>query len=131
MISMLVVCFYPLILSRFGTINFVSNYTAVAGFFLLGSADWLSASLPLLSRENQIIAAVICFALLFVSNMVRNLSNLISDTASASFFIFVFCDSDSGFLAVFHDPQRSCGRAGCFGRGSGSGSFISGKIFHF
>ena len=39
MISMLVVCFYPLILSRFGTINFVSNYTAVAGFFLLGSAE--------------------------------------------------------------------------------------------
>ena len=90
LISMLVVCFYPLILSRFGTINFVSNYTAVAGFFLLGSAELAIGVFASSLAENQIIAAVICFALLFVSNMVRNLSNLISDTASASFFILFF-----------------------------------------
>lgn len=87
LISMLVVCVYPLILSQFGTINFVSNYTAIAGFFLLGSAELAIGVFASSLAENQIIAAVICFALLFLSNMIQNLSGIVSQTASASFFI--------------------------------------------
>lgn len=87
LIAMAVVCLYPLILSKFGTINYASNYTAIAGFFLLGSAQLAIGVFASSLAENQIIAAVICFAMLFVSNMIPNLTSLVSTTASASFFI--------------------------------------------
>ena len=38
-IPMAVMCAYPLIMSKFGTVSFASDYTAVLGFFLLGCAN--------------------------------------------------------------------------------------------
>lgn len=91
LIPIAILCIYPLIMSQFGTITYSSNYTAIVGFFLLGSAELAIGIFASSLAENQIIAAVICFALLFLSNMIQNLSDLISTTASASFFIlFLF-----------------------------------------
>lgn len=87
LIPVAVMCVYPLIMSQFGVITYSSNYTAILGFFLLGSAELAIGIFASSLAENQIIAAVICFAMLFVSNMIQNLSDLISSTASASFFI--------------------------------------------
>ena len=87
LIPMGILCIYPLIMSQFGTITFSSNYTAIAGFFLLGTAELAIGIFASSLAENQIIAAVICFALLFLSNMIQNLADLISTGASASFFI--------------------------------------------
>ena len=92
LIPIAVLCIYPLVMSKFGTISYSSNYTAIAGFFLLGSAELAIGIFASSLAENQIIAAVICFAILFLSNLIPNLSDLISTTASASFFIL--------FLAV-------------------------------
>ena len=38
-IPILVMCTYPLIMSKFGTVAFGSAYTAILGFFLLGCAN--------------------------------------------------------------------------------------------
>ena len=92
LIPIAVLCIYPLVMSKFGTISYSSNYTAIAGFFLLGSAELAIGIFASSLAENQIIAAVICFAILFLSNLIPNLSDLISTTASSSFFIL--------FLAV-------------------------------
>lgn len=97
LIAMGVVCVYPLILSKFGTINFASNYTAILGFFLLGSAELAIGVFASSLVENQIIAAVICFAMLFISNMIQNLSDLISQSAFSSFFLLFLLILAIGF----------------------------------
>ena len=38
-IPMLIVCLYPLLMSKFGTVSFGAAYTAILGFFLLGCAN--------------------------------------------------------------------------------------------
>ena len=37
-LALLITCFYPLILSRFGTVSLPMAYTAILGYFLYGSA---------------------------------------------------------------------------------------------
>ena len=38
-IPMLIMCFYPLLMTKFGTVSLSAAYTAVLGFFLLGCAN--------------------------------------------------------------------------------------------
>lgn len=38
-IPMGVICLYPIVMSKFGTVSFASAYTAILGFFLLGCAN--------------------------------------------------------------------------------------------
>lgn len=61
-----VMAFYPLLLSTFGTVSFPTAYGALVGFFLLSAA--LSAIGLLISSltENQAVAAGVCFGVIFV-----------------------------------------------------------------
>ena len=38
-IPVVIMCFYPLIMSKFGTVAYASAYTGILGFFLLGCAN--------------------------------------------------------------------------------------------
>ena len=64
-IPMLVICTYPLIMSKFGTVSFASAYTAILGFFLLGCANIAIGVFMSALTESQVIAAVLTFVLLF------------------------------------------------------------------
>lgn len=57
-------CTYPLIMSRFGTVEFASAYTAVLGFFLLGCANIAIGVFMSALTESQVIAAVLTFVFL-------------------------------------------------------------------
>ena len=64
-IPMLVICFYPLIMSQLGTVSFGTAYTAILGFFLLGCANLAIGVFMSALTESQVIAAVLTFVLLF------------------------------------------------------------------
>lgn len=89
LIPIAILCIYPLIMSQFGTITYSSNYTAIVGFFLLGSAELAIGIFASSLAENQIIAAVICFALLFLSKY--DSESFRSDFNNGLRVIFLFC----------------------------------------
>lgn len=77
-IPMLVVCTYPLILSRFGDVRFGECYAAIAGFYLFGAACIAVGVFISSITENQVIAAVLTFAILLVSYLMGGITSLIS-----------------------------------------------------
>ncbi len=78
-------CLYPLMLSIFGTVYFLSTYTAILGFFLLGAALIAVGMFMSALTESQVIAAVISFGVLLGAYLMGGLSSMIPATAIASF----------------------------------------------
>ena len=78
----LIICLYPLILRSFGEISFVLNYTAILGFFLLGAANIAVGILISSLTENQIIAAVLTFVVMFLSFIMSGLESLLPSSMS-------------------------------------------------
>ena len=75
LIPVIVVSFYPVILGTLGTINYGVSYAAILGFFLLGCAT-LSIGLFISSTtESQVIAAVLSFAILFLTYIMSGLED--------------------------------------------------------
>jgi ABC-2 type transport system permease protein len=87
-IPVILFCFYPLLLSTFGTVAFPMAYTTIFGYYLLGAA-YLAIGMFISSlTESQVIAAVLAFGTLLVSYMITGLTQFISATAFASFLGF-------------------------------------------
>lgn len=88
LIPIAVVCLYPVILGTLGTINYGVSYAAVFGFFLLGCAT-LSVGLFVSSlTESQVIAAVISFALLFLTYIMSGLEDYLPTEAVQTAVIY-------------------------------------------
>ena len=87
--AMLVVCLYPLILLRFGTINLATAYLSVLGFFCLGCAELAIGLFFSTLTESPVISAVTCFGFLLVCYLMNSVSRLIPGTARASFICFL------------------------------------------
>ena len=68
-IPVVIMCFYPLIMSKFGTISYASAYTGILGFFLLGCANLAIGVFMSALTESQVIAAVLTFVFLFAFYM--------------------------------------------------------------
>ena len=89
LIPVLIAGLYPFILSKYGTVSYSMAFTAIIGFFFLGCAN-LSIGLFLSSiTESQVIAAVLTFAALFCSFMVKGIESFFSHTAITSMMAFL------------------------------------------
>ena len=87
-IPILVMCIYPLIMSKFGTVAFESAYTAILGFFLLGCANIAIGVFMSALTESQVIAAVLTFVLLFAFYMMNGISSFFSKTSMSTCVTF-------------------------------------------
>lgn len=83
-----VMMFYPIILSLYGTVNFLSAYTGIFGFLLLGSSLIAIGMFMSSLTESQIISAVISFGAFLLIYLMRGLASLIPSTAAASYIGF-------------------------------------------
>lgn len=95
-IPMAVMCTYPLIMSKFGTISYKGAYTAILGFFLLGCANIAIGVFFSSITESQVIAAVLTFVFLFAFYMMSGIASFFSQTALSTciafgFLILSFC----------------------------------------
>ena len=89
MIPVIVICFYPLIMSKYGTVSYAMAYTAILGFAFLGFAE-LSIGVFLSSlTENPVIAAVLGFLVLFVCFMSQEIGSLVAETSATSLAIYM------------------------------------------
>ena len=87
-IPVLVMCAYPLIMSKFGDVSFASAYTAILGFFLLGCANLAIGVFMSALTESQVVAAVLTFVLLFAFYMMSGISSFFSQTSVSTCVAF-------------------------------------------
>lgn len=87
-IPMAIICFYPLVMSKFGDISFGSAYTAVLGFFLLGCANLAIGVFISSLTESQVIAAVLTFVFLFAFFMMNGISSFFSEGSLSTCITF-------------------------------------------
>ena len=87
-IPVLVMCAYPLIMSKFGEVSFASAYTAILGFFLLGCANLAIGVFMSALTESQVVAAVLTFVLLFAFYMMSGISSFFSRTSVSTCVAF-------------------------------------------
>jgi ABC-2 type transport system permease protein len=83
-----VLCFYPLIMSKFGEVSFGSAYTAILGFFLLGCSNLAIGMFVSAITESQVIAAVLTFVILFAFYMMNGISSFFSQTSLSTCVAF-------------------------------------------
>lgn len=89
-VPVLIMCTYPLIMSKFGAIAFGEAYTGILGFFLLGCANIAIGVFMSALTENQIIAAVLSFVLLFAFYVMNGISSFFSQAAMSTCIAFAF-----------------------------------------
>ena len=87
-IPMLIMCFYPLLMSKFGTVSFAGAYTGILGFFLLGCANLALGVFVSSLTESQVIAAVLTFVFLFAFYMMNGISSFFSEGALSTCITF-------------------------------------------
>lgn len=87
-IPMAIICLYPLVMSKFGTISFGTAYTGILGFFLLGCANLAIGVFISSLTESQVIAAVLTFVFLFAFFMMNGISSFFSEGALATCITF-------------------------------------------
>jgi ABC-2 type transport system permease protein len=83
-----VMCTYPLLMSKFGTVGFAAAYTAILGFFLLGCANIAIGVFFSAITESQVIAAVLTFVFLFSFYMMSGISSFFSETSLSTCIAF-------------------------------------------
>ena len=87
-IPMAIICFYPLLMTKFGTVSLGTAYTAILGFFLLGCANLAVGVFISSLSESQVIAAVLTFILLFAFYMMNGISSFFSEGALSTCITF-------------------------------------------
>lgn len=82
----LVMAFYPLVLSQFGTVNFLSAYGTLLAFLLM-SAALLSIGLFISSiTESQVAAAVITLVVMLLLYFMTSLASFVPTDAASSLY---------------------------------------------
>ncbi len=77
-----VICLYPLIMSRFGTVPMANAYVAILGFFLYGMLAIAIGVMVSSLTESQVISSVLTFIILFLMYMMTSICSLISTTGN-------------------------------------------------
>ena len=87
-IPMVIICLYPLLMTKFGTVTLGMAYTAILGFFLLGCANLAIGVFISSLTESQVIAAVLTFVFLFAFYMMNGISSFFSEGALSTCITF-------------------------------------------
>lgn len=80
----IVICTMPIVLNLYGNVDFVGNYATIFAFWLLGDV-FLAIGLMVSSfTENQIVAAIISFAINITLFLISSIASILPSTALPS-----------------------------------------------
>lgn len=91
-------CVYPLILSLYGAVSFLTAYSSIVAFYLLAGALTAIGLFMSSLTENPIISAVLGFGALLFVNLMTGLAEMVPATPIASFIAFAAVFAIIGFL---------------------------------
>lgn len=83
-IPVLMICIYPLVMAKYGTVDMAAQYTAILGFFLLGCTNLAVGMYLSAITESQVIASVLTFVVLFAFFMMNGISSFFSQTSMST-----------------------------------------------
>lgn len=83
-----IICLYPIILSAFGSVSFLTSYSAIIGFFLLGAALIAIGTFLSSLTESQAVAAGLCFVVMLLNYFISDLADYVSSSAFGSLAAF-------------------------------------------
>ena len=87
-IVMLIVSFYPLILTQYGTVNLKTAYASIFGFFLFGGAYIAIGLFISALTDNQVVAAVITFIVLLITTLMESIAGILPRDNKSAWLIF-------------------------------------------
>lgn len=87
-IPCLIMCAYPLILSMYGAVNLKVAFGCIFAFFILQCALSAIGMFTSSLTENQIIAAILCFAILLVAYLIPSVAENISAASNFTYRAF-------------------------------------------
>ena len=87
--STLLLCLYPVILSFYGTVNFLGSYSGIFAFFLLGCTLIAIGMFISTLTESQVISAVVTFGVFIAVYFMKLIASIIPGSDSASFICFM------------------------------------------
>ena len=76
------ICVFPLFLQTFGTVPLAESYAAILAFTLYGLTCMAVGIFVSSLTESQVIAAVLSFAILFLTYMMQGIESLISQSGN-------------------------------------------------
>lgn len=97
-----VLCLYPLLLGRYGTIPYVENYVALLGFFLYGSVSVAVGVFVSSLTESQVIAAVLTMVFVFIGSIMSGVCSLISSGGNLLTKILSAFDLNTPFVDLLN-----------------------------
>ena len=83
-----VICVYPVVLSFYGSIDLLTCYSTIFAFFLMGSALLAVGMFISSTTDNQIVAAVVSFAVLLLLYLMTQLASFLPVSAAGSLMAF-------------------------------------------
>lgn len=92
-IPVAILSLYPLILGMFGTVSYVTTYSVIVAYFLLGAALISIGMFVSTLTESQAISAILSFGAVLLVFLMSDISAKVPDTAKASALIiaaFIF-----------------------------------------
>ncbi len=101
-VPVLMACIYPLFLGLYGKVPYLETYVAVLGFFVYGAACIAIGQFISSLTENQIVAAVLSFLVLFLGYMMSGITGVLSENGNVLTKI-LNCFSFSERLSTFFD----------------------------
>lgn len=110
-VNCLIMCFYPLILSLYGTVNFAVTFSAILAFFLLGCALIAIGMFLSSLTESQVIAAVLSLGVFILLYLMGSLITLIPVTATAS-LIGCYLLAGAAALILYYMTKNSMASLG-------------------
>lgn len=96
-----IMCLCPLILSLYGTVNFLTSYSAIFGFYILGAALLAFGLFVSSITESPVIAAVVGFFSLLFMYLLSTFAAMIPTDALASFICFVLLAAALSLVVYF------------------------------
>lgn len=98
----LILCLYPPLFGRYGTIPYVENYVGLLGFFLYGSAAIAIGVFVSSLTESQVIAAVLTVVFVFVGSVMSGICSLLSGSGNLLTKILELYDLSTPFVDLLN-----------------------------
>ena len=100
-IPVVIMCFYPLIMSAFGTVTLQLDYLNILVFFIMGCA-YLAIGMFISSlTESVIISAIVSILFVFVTQMIGNTYTIFSSTNFSGLVFLIVMAVIIGLLVYF------------------------------
>lgn len=80
--AVVVVCFYPIIMRCFGSVNMMEAYVSIFGYALYGLAGIAIGLFISSITESQVVAMVLTFVAMFITYMMSGITSMISSTGN-------------------------------------------------